>query len=146
MALSRASLLLKQILEHLNLSTQIIILAKGIYMINNENFDQEVVEKKLVALITFTAEWCKPSKLQKPIIEELSEEYSNQVKVELIDVDKESELADRFNARTLPTSVIYADGELIEVLAGFQPKDFLQAYLEHILETLKKKQATNDQE
>jgi thioredoxin-like negative regulator of GroEL len=53
--------------------------------------------------------------------------------IEIIDVDQHEKLADRFNARTLPTSVIFAQGEIVEVLPGYQTLDFLQSYLSHII-------------
>lgn len=102
-------------------------------MLNFENFDSEIIEKKRIAAIFFTAEWCRPSKLQQKILGELRQEFSDQVLLENIDVDQNEKLADRFNARTLPTTVLYAQGEIIEVLPGYQTLDFMQAYLRHII-------------
>lgn len=108
-------------------------------MINFNNFEQEIVENKPIALLTFIAEWCKPSKLQKDVIRELNNEFANQVIIELIDVDADAPLADKFKARTLPTSVLYAEGELIEVLPGYQTHEFLQSYLQHVIAEIEKK-------
>lgn len=102
-------------------------------MLNFENFDSEIIEKKRIAAIFFTAEWCRPSKLQQQILDELRQEFSDQILLENIDVDQNEQLADRFNARTLPTTVLYAQGEIIEVLPGYQTLDFMQAYLRHII-------------
>lgn len=102
-------------------------------MININNFDQEILAKKSTALITFTAEWCRPSGLQKPVIESLAKTYSGKVVVATVDVDAQPELADRFGARTLPTTVLFAKGEIVEALAGYQSEEFLASYLEVIL-------------
>ncbi|GAB4272131.1 MAG: hypothetical protein Kow0029_10470 [Candidatus Rifleibacteriota bacterium] len=102
------------------------------------NFDQEILESKTTALLVFTAAWCKPSRLQKAVIEQLAEEFKSRVRIEIIDVDENDKLAERFNARTLPTTVLLAQGEIIEVLPGFQTLDFLQSYLNHILTEVEK--------
>lgn len=107
-------------------------------MLNFENFDQCIIEKKVVALVCFVADWCKPSLLQKDVIKQLAQDHKDSAIIELIDVDKNEKLADRFNARTLPTTVIFAEGELIEILPGFQPLEFLQSYLDHIYQQKEK--------
>ncbi|EKD82638.1 MAG: thioredoxin [uncultured bacterium] len=102
-------------------------------MIDNNNFNQEILEKKSTALLTFTADWCRPCALQKPIIEKLAKAYAGKVLIETIDVDSQTELADRFGARTLPTTVLFMKGEVVEALAGFQTEEFLTSYIELIL-------------
>lgn len=110
-------------------------------MIDNNNFDQEITEKKSTALLTFTAEWCRPCTLQKPIIEALAKTYAGKVLIEIIDVDAQTELSDRFGARTLPTTVLFAQGEIVEALAGFQTEEFLTSYLELIMAEVAKAEA-----
>lgn len=102
-------------------------------MLNFENFEHEIMENKPIALIIFSAEWCKPCQLQKLLVADLKEEFAKKVLIELIDVDSHEKLADKYNARTLPTTVLFAQGELIEVLPGYQTLDFLQSYLRHII-------------
>jgi thioredoxin-like negative regulator of GroEL len=102
-------------------------------MLDNSNFDQEIIEKKITAMITFTAEWCRPCLLQKPVIRGLADKYSGQVTIEVIDVDAHAALADRYDARTLPTTILFAQGEIIETLAGYQTEEFLSSYLDMIL-------------
>lgn len=102
-------------------------------MITESNFDELVCKEKNTALIVFTAEWCRPCLLQKQVIENLSGKFSSAAIIEIIDVDKEEALADRFAARTLPTSVLFANGEMVEILPGYQSEEFLQSYLDHLL-------------
>lgn len=102
-------------------------------MLDNSNFDQEIIEKKSIALITFTADWCRPCLLQKPVIQDLAGKYAGKVVIETIDVDTHIELADRYGARTLPTTILFAQGEIVEALAGYQTEDFLTSYLDMIL-------------
>lgn len=107
---------------------------KGCQMLNFDNFDQNIIEKKEIAIVCFVANWCKPSLLQKEVIKELKEKYNKEAVIELVDVDEHEKLADRFNARTLPTTAVFAEGELIEILPGYQPLDFLESYLKHIFQ------------
>lgn len=113
-------------------------------MINFANFEALIVEKKATALIVFTAEWCRPCLLQKPVIENLQKNYADRVTIELIDVDSNEELANKFNARTLPASVLFGNGEVVEILAGFQTEEFLSSYIDHIIGTLAKQQGTKE--
>ncbi len=103
-------------------------------MINFTNFDHEILETKKIAMIVFTADWCRPCGLQKPEIEKVSAQFGDKVKIAVIDVDKDPDLADRFAVKTLPATIFFAEGELIEHLHGFQAEDFLSAYLKHIIE------------
>lgn len=102
-------------------------------MLNFDNFDAEIITSKRIAAVIFTAEWCRPSKLQQEIIPQLVEEFSDAALIANVDVDQDEKLAQRFNARTLPTTVLFAQGEIIEVLPGYQTLDFLQAYLRHMI-------------
>ncbi len=110
-------------------------------MLDIENFDREIIEKKRLAAIFFTAEWCRPSKLQQAVLPELRQEFADTVLIELIDVDQHEKLADRFAAKTLPTTVLYAEGEIVEILPGYQTLDFLQSYLRHLLKHIESKKA-----
>lgn len=105
-------------------------------MITLANFDHEIIEKKTAAMLVFTAEWCRPCGLQKAVIASLTEKFAGKLLIEIIDVDEQEELADRFFARTLPTTIFFAAGEIVEALPGFQAEDFLTAYIQHILEHL----------
>ncbi len=109
-------------------------------MITSNNFDEIVIKKKAIALIVFTADWCRPCLLQKQALIKLKENFAAKALIETVDVDAESELADRFSANNLPTSVLFANGETIEILPGYQAEEFLHSYLDHILaqqETIK---------
>lgn len=107
-------------------------------MLNAQNFDYEIIAKKATAMLIFTADWCRPSSLQKPVVQNLMAAFSPKVIIEIIDVDQQPELADRFFAKTLPTTILFADGEIVEALPGYQSEEFLTSYLQHILDHLEK--------
>ena len=107
--------------------------------ISEANFKELVVDSEKVVLLAFVAEWCKPSKLQKDVILHLQEKYEGRAEIHLLDVDSYEELSAEYNTRTLPTVVLFAGGEMIETLIGYQPQDFLESYLDFLLEQLKNK-------
>jgi thioredoxin-like negative regulator of GroEL len=108
-------------------------------MICLETFDEELIAKKAAAMLVFTADWCRPCGLQKPVIEKLAGQFGGQILIQIIDVDQHAGLADRLMVKTLPATLLYADGELVEHLHGYQAEDFLTAYLKHIIENRKNK-------
>ncbi len=115
-------------------------------MITSEDFDQKIISGKDPAMLVFTATWCRPCALQKPVIEKIAAAFSTSIRIEIIDVDAQSELADRLQVRTLPATLLYADGELVEHLHGYQAEDFLTSYVNHILKMCQKKTAETPKE
>lgn len=102
--------------------------------LNETNFKEKIIDAQNVALVTFCAEWCKPSVLQKTLVNNLKEKYSEKAALYVLDVDTHENLANEYHARTLPTSVLFAKGEMVEILAGYQPEDFLVSYLDHLID------------
>ncbi|MGL4656748.1 MAG: thioredoxin [Sarcina sp.] len=91
-----------------------------------DNFNEEVLEKKGVVLVDFWAEWCGPCKMLGPVIEELSEEVDS-VSFTKLNVDENGKIAMDYQVQSIPTVMIFKDGELQERLVGFRPKaDFLE--------------------
>lgn len=90
--------------------------------VNNENFEAEVVNSDKPVLLDFWADWCPPCKMVKPIIESLAEEYKDKIKVAKVDVDAEKELAERFNISSIPTMIVFNNGEMVKQQVGAIPK------------------------
>lgn len=88
--------------------------------INGESFKQEVLEQEGVVLVDFWAEWCGPCKMLVPILEELSGETS--AKICKVNVDEEAELASEFGIRSIPTMIIFKNGEKIDQIVGLRQK------------------------
>ena len=78
--------------------------------INQIDFKEET--KEGLVLVDFYAVWCGPCRMISPIIEQLSEEFSEKVRVIKIDIDKENELANMYNIQSVPTVIIFKDGEI----------------------------------
>jgi thioredoxin 1 len=75
-------------------------------------------------LVDFYAEWCGPCKMLKPVVEGLKEEYSGKAGVHIIDVDGSKDLATSFGVRSIPTVIIFKDGEEVSRTMGYKSKDF----------------------
>ena len=86
--------------------------------VNNETFTNEVLEQTKLVLVDFWAEWCGPCKQIAPTLEELAEKYSENLSVCKVDVDANRELALQYNVRSIPSLMIFKNGEMVDSLIG----------------------------
>lgn len=86
-----------------------------------------------VTLVDFWATWCPPCRMQGPIVEKLSEEYIDQAKVAKVDVDSNQELATQFGIQSIPTLLLFKDGEIVNKFIGLQSKDVLDGAIKDAL-------------
>ncbi len=99
----------------------------AVLKLTNSLFETEVLNSEKTVLIDFYADWCGPCKMISPIIEEISNENSDKVKVCKVNVDEEQNLAIKFGVSSIPTIVIFKDGKLEKQLVGFRPKEDILA-------------------
>lgn len=90
-----------------------------------ENFDQEVLGSKGVALVDFFAQWCGPCQMMSPTIDELAQEFEGKAVIGKVDVDKSPELAGQYGVMSIPTIVIFRDGKEVNKIIGAQSKEVL---------------------
>ncbi len=90
--------------------------------VTQSTFKSEVVDSETPVVVDFWAEWCGPCKKLSPILEQIAEEMSGQVKVAKVDVDAERTLGAMFQVMSLPTVMIFKDGAAVDTLIGAQPK------------------------
>ena len=88
--------------------------------LNQQNFDE--ITSKGVVLVDFWATWCGPCKMMAPNVEEIATEYKGKVTVGKVDVEECQELATRFGIMSIPTLIVFKDGEKKEVLVGYRLK------------------------
>ena len=96
--------------------------------ITKENFEAEVLQSEKPVLLDFWATWCGPCRMVAPIVEEIARERED-VKVGKIDVDQERELAMQFQIASIPTLIVFKNGEMTQRVVGARPKDQLLALL-----------------
>jgi thioredoxin 1 len=83
-----------------------------------------------VVLADFWAPWCGPCKMIAPVLEELDSEMGDKVKIVKLDVDENQETAAKFGVMSIPTLLVFKNGEVVDKVVGFQPKDALASVLE----------------
>lgn len=89
--------------------------------INSDNFEQVIGSDKLV-IIDFWATWCGPCRALSPIMDELSEEYKDEVVIAKCETDENSDIAMQFGVRNIPMLVFLKNGDVVGTLVGFTPK------------------------
>jgi len=89
---------------------------------NVEQFEQEVIDESGTVFVDFYATWCMPCKVMSPIIEEIAKEHK-EVKFVKVDIDKNEELAIKYNVMSIPTMLIIKDGEVAKTLVGIMNKE-----------------------
>jgi thioredoxin 1 len=88
----------------------------------DSNFDSEVLKSNIPVLIDFWAEWCGPCKAIAPIVEDLAKEYEGKIKIGKVDVDNNQETAIKYGVRSIPTLLIFKDGEVSDMIIGAVPR------------------------
>lgn len=87
------------------------------------NFESEVLNASGAVLVDFWASWCGPCRMVSPIIDTLAEEYKGKVKIGKVNVDEQGELASQYAVVSIPTVVLFVNGQIAERLVGAYPKD-----------------------
>ncbi|MDO5732545.1 MAG: thioredoxin [Eubacteriales bacterium] len=99
----------------------------------SENFKSEVLQSELPVLVDFWAEWCGPCRMVTPLIETLAEAYDGRAKVGKINVDEQSELAFQYHVSSIPTLILFKNGEVLQRITGARPYEELEAFLKQAL-------------
>ncbi len=101
--------------------------------ITENNFKPDVLEATQPVLVDFTAVWCGPCKMLDPVVKQLAELWAGKVKVMKLDVDDHPYLATQYQVMGVPTLMLFKNGEPVERVTGYQPKDRLEKkFLPHL--------------
>jgi thioredoxin 1 len=95
------------------------------FEVTDATFEESVLNADMPVLVDFWAVWCGPCKMIAPALEEIAEEYQDQVQVAKLDVDHNGQTAMNYGVMGIPTLILFKDGEEAERLVGFMPKEKL---------------------
>ena len=97
---------------------------------NDKTFDQDVSSISEAIIVDFWAEWCGPCKQIGPILEEISEEKKDILKILKLNIDENPEIPQKYNVRGIPTLMMFKEGKLIDTKVGSLPKSALNEWIE----------------
>ncbi len=101
--------------------------------LTQSNWEDEVLNSDIPVLVDFWAPWCGPCRMVAPVVSEIAEEYQGKLKVGKLNTDEEPEIAVRYGIMSIPTLMIFKNGEVADQIIGAVPKEYLIEKLEQVL-------------
>jgi len=95
--------------------------------VTDATFESEVLKSELPVLVDFWAVWCAPCRMIAPLVEEIANDKEGSLKVAKMDVDNNPEVAAKYGIRSIPTLLIFKNGEVVDQLVGAVPKTMLES-------------------
>ncbi len=102
--------------------------------LTTDNFDREVLESHIPVVVDFWADWCSPSKVLSPLLEELAAAYDGQVKVGKVDIDSNKHLANEHRIQDIPTLIFFHKGHVLRRLTGDASRSQLEEMFEQLVD------------
>lgn len=100
------------------------------FQFTDANFQKEALESDIPVLVDFYADWCGPCKMIAPIVAELADEYQGVFKIGKLNIDQESATTEKYRVMSIPTLIIFKNGEAVDTVVGAVSKKALQDKLE----------------
>jgi thioredoxin 1 len=104
-----------------------------ILTLTDQNFQEEIKASQTPILVDFWAEWCAPCRMVAPVLDELAEEYDGKVRIGKLNVDQNRSMAAQYGVMSIPTLILFKNGELVEQMVGAQPKENLVKVIQSVL-------------
>ena len=105
----------------------------SVEQVTDSTFKQEVLESEIPVLVDFWAPWCGPCKMVAPIVDEVAVQYNGKLKVVKINTDESPSIASQYSIRSIPTLMIFKQGQQVDTVVGAVPKTTLDKTLEKYL-------------
>lgn len=103
------------------------------YKFTTANFEEEVLKSELPVLVDFYADWCGPCKMMGPVVKEMSDLYEGKVKIGKLNIDEEMEIAQKYRVMSIPTFMIFKNGQAVETAVGAMSKGELEKKINQAL-------------
>ncbi len=97
--------------------------------VKTETFELEVIKSETPVLVDFWAEWCGPCHAVAPVLDKIAEERAGEIKLVKVNIDEERELAEKYGIASIPTMILFKDGEPAAAVIGAQPKGAIERTL-----------------
>ncbi len=105
---------------------------KNLVVLNKDNFE-EILNKNEYVIVDFWADWCMPCKMMSPIFEKVSEKYKGKVLFGKLNVDENPEIASKYNIMSIPTLILFKNGEKLAEFVGLMPENIFEEKINSFL-------------
>jgi thioredoxin 1 len=103
---------------------------KNIIAITDDSFEQDVLQSNLPVLVDFWAEWCGPCKMLSPVLDEIASQYAGKLVIAKLNIDENSSTPQRYGVRSIPTLMLFKDGNIEATKVGAAAKAQLAAFID----------------
>jgi len=100
------------------------------FKITDDTFESDVLNSDKPVLVDFWAEWCGPCRMVEPVVEELADEYEGKAKIGKVNVDENPQISMKYGIRSIPSLLIFKNGEVVDQIVGAVPKSRLKKQLD----------------
>ena len=101
--------------------------------LSESNWEEEVIKSNIPVIVDFWAEWCMPCRMVSPIVEKISNEYEERIKVGKLNVDENPSIATRYRIMAIPAVLFFKNGDLVDQVVGAVPKRVLEEKVKKVL-------------